>query len=535
MSYLALARKWRPRKFTDIVGQEHVVQALTNALNTQKMHHAYLFSGTRGIGKTTIGRILAKAFNCEGGMSAEPCGTCGTCKEVDEGRFVDLIEVDAASKTKVDDTRELLDNVQFSPTLGKYKIYLIDEVHMLSKHSFNALLKTLEEPPPHVRFFLATTDPKKLPVTVLSRCLQFNLKRISPKLILDRLSFICKEEKVEFEDQALAKLARAADGSLRDALSLLDQAIAFCGGALNDKDIITMLGTIDKKYVEKILNSLIDNDVSELMRVVDLIDQYFPDYENLLAEIAEILQRLAIIKHTGMDKNSEYLDYDLDGYVQKISPEDIQLLYQIAITSRRDINLAPSERVGFEMAMIRMLAFRPMHDQGIAKSTSKQNSNKPRKKEGIAKDNPKKSYQNKTKLDKPLAQKQNHDDLIWSDLINEIDLNGTTKILADNCAFIKKDNNKIYLSLDERSSSYNSKERQKVLSDCLSKYFGETIRIDINIGTPDNETPNQKNIRKEKEKLVAAQKNLETDPKIKEIEDLFGGATFDPDSVVPKD
>ncbi|MEC8955583.1 MAG: DNA polymerase III subunit gamma/tau, partial [Pseudomonadota bacterium] len=334
MSYLALARKWRPRKFPDIVGQEHVVQALSNALNTQKMHHAYLFSGTRGIGKTTIGRILAKAFNCEDGMSADPCGTCGTCSEVDEGRFVDLIEVDAASKTKVDDTRELLDNVQFSPTVGKYKIYLIDEVHMLSKHSFNALLKTLEEPPPHVKFFLATTDPKKLPVTVLSRCLQFNLKRISPKLILNRLSFICKEEKIAFEDKALAKLARAADGSLRDALSLLDQAIAYCGGTLNDKDILTMLGTIDGNYVEQILSSLIDNDVSELMKVIDSIDQYFPDYENLLGEIAEILQRIAIIKHTGIDENSEYLDYDLSGYAQKISPEDIQLLYQIAIISR---------------------------------------------------------------------------------------------------------------------------------------------------------------------------------------------------------
>jgi len=535
MSYLALARKWRPRKFPDIVGQEHVVQALTNALTTQKIHHAYLFSGTRGIGKTTIGRVLAKAFNCEGGMSAEPCGTCVTCSEVDEGRFIDLIEVDAASKTKVDDTRELLDNVQFSPTVGRYKIYLIDEVHMLSKHSFNALLKTLEEPPPHVKFFLATTDPKKLPVTVLSRCLQFNLKRISPKLIQNRLSFICKEEKVEFEDKALAKLARAADGSLRDALSLLDQAIAFCGGTLNDKSISSMLGTIDRNYVEQILNSLIDNDISGLMRVIDQVDQYFPDYENLLAEIAEILQRIAIFKHIGIEENSEYLDYDLSGYAQKISPEDIQLLYQIAIISRRDINLAPSERAGFEMAMIRMLAFKPVHDRDKVKSKSKQNPSISGAKEETTQDIPEKSNQNNGALDQPLSQKQNEGDLVWSDLVNEINLNGTTRILADNCAFIKKEGNTIYLSLDERSASYNSKNRQEILSDCLTAYFGKTTKIDIDVGAPDSETPNQENLRKEKEKLVAAKKGFETDPKVKEIEDIFGGATFDPDSVVLKD
>ncbi len=299
MSYLVLARKWRPKDFSDTVGQEHVLQALINALDSDRLHHAYLFTGTRGVGKTTIARILAKALNCEKGVTSRPCGECSACREIDEGRFVDLIEVDAASKTKVDDTRDLLDNVQYAPARGRYKVYLIDEVHMLSKSSFNALLKTLEEPPPHVKFLLATTDPQKLPATVLSRCLQFNLKRMTPRLISDRLAHICKAESIEFEPAALASLARAADGSMRDGLSLLDQAIAYCGGKIEQDLVALMLGTIDRDYVARLLGLLADNDARGVIDAIRDIDQQFPDYSRLLEDLARDLQRIAVYQIVG--------------------------------------------------------------------------------------------------------------------------------------------------------------------------------------------------------------------------------------------
>ena len=299
MSYLVLARKWRPKDFADTVGQEHVLQALINALDSGRLHHAYLFTGTRGVGKTTIARILAKALNCEKGVTSEPCGECSACVEIDEGRFVDLIEVDAASKTKVDDTRDLLDNVQYAPARGRYKVYLIDEVHMLSKSSFNALLKTLEEPPPHVKFLLATTDPQKLPVTVLSRCLQFNLKRMTPRLISDRLAHICEAESIEAETTALATIARAADGSMRDALSLLDQAIAYCGGKIEEPQVAKMLGTIDRDHVVRLLRLLADNDAQGIVDAIREIDEQFPNYSRLLEDLARDLQRIAVYQVVG--------------------------------------------------------------------------------------------------------------------------------------------------------------------------------------------------------------------------------------------
>src|SRR5580692_683356 len=297
MSYIALARKWRPKKFAEMVGQEHVLRALANALDSGKVHHAFLFTGTRGVGKTTIARILAKSLNCEtAGVSSNPCGVCAACREIDEGRFVDLIEVDAASRTKVDDTRELLDNVQYAPTRGRYKVYLIDEVHMLSNHSFNALLKTLEEPPPHVKFLLATTDPQKLPVTVLSRCLQFSLKRLSANLIGERLKFIAAAEKLDYEPAALALLARAAEGSMRDALSLLDQLIAFGGGALTEAGARAMLGSIDRGHVAQIAEALSLADGAGLLARVSELDRDAPDYDRALVELAALLQRIAIVQ-----------------------------------------------------------------------------------------------------------------------------------------------------------------------------------------------------------------------------------------------
>ena len=360
MSYLVLARKWRPKNFADTVGQQHVLRALTNALEQERLHHAYLFAGTRGVGKTTIARILAKCLNCDKGLTAEPCGSCSACMEIDEGRFVDLIEVDAASKTKVDDTRELLDNVQYSPARGRFKVYLIDEVHMLSKSSFNALLKTLEEPPPHVKFLLATTEPEKLPVTVLSRCLQFNLKRLTPKLIRERLEFICGEESVDADAESLALLARAADGSMRDSLSLLDQSIAFCGGKVDVESVRAMLGTVARQHVERLLGLLADGDATGLMAAIAEIDEQFPNYEALLGDLAHALHRIAMYQVVGAsDAGDELEEETLSGLAGRLDPEDVQLFYQVALVGRRDLHLSPDPRSGAEMCLLRMLAFQP--------------------------------------------------------------------------------------------------------------------------------------------------------------------------------
>src|ERR1700736_4777876 len=361
MSYVVLARKWRPKRFGEMVGQEHVLRALGNALDSGKVHHAFLFTGTRGVGKTTVARILAKSLNCETGVSANPCGTCAACREIDEGRFVDLIEVDAASRTKVDDTRELLDNVQYAPTRGRYKVYLIDEVHMLSNHSFNALLKTFEEPPPHVKFLLATTDPQKLPVTVLSRCLQFSLKRLSANLIGERLKFIAAAENLEFEPAAAALLARAAEGSMRDGLSLMDQLIAFGGGALNEANTRSMLGTIDRGHVGRILDALARQDGPGLLAQVQDLDRDAPDYDRALIELAAFLQRIAIVQIVP-DAAQQDEEFDAEALLRlarALSPEDVQLYYQIALGGRRDMAMAPEPRIGFEMSLLRMLAFRP--------------------------------------------------------------------------------------------------------------------------------------------------------------------------------
>ena len=360
MSYQVLARKWRPRTFKELVGQVHVLQALINALDSGRLHHAYLFTGTRGVGKTTIARILAKCLNCETGVTSEPCGQCSACREIDEGRFVDLIEVDAASRTKVEDTRELLDNVQYAPTRGRFKIYLIDEVHMLSQHSFNALLKTLEEPPPHVKFLLATTDPQKLPITILSRCLQFSLKNMSPEKVVGHLQEVLDKEGVSYESAALWQLGRAADGSMRDALSLTDQAIAFCDNTITEQGVSAMLGTIDRSQVLNVVSALATGEAAGVLGTVAGLAEHGPDYASVLADMLSVLHRVAIAQAVPDAVDNSQGDRDtVLSLARQMTSEDVQLYYQSGLIGRRDLPLSPDPRTGFEMVLLRMLAFRP--------------------------------------------------------------------------------------------------------------------------------------------------------------------------------
>ncbi|MDR6715029.1 DNA polymerase-3 subunit gamma/tau [Pseudomonas hunanensis] len=360
MSYQVLARKWRPRSFREMVGQTHVLKALINALDNQRLHHAYLFTGTRGVGKTTIARIIAKCLNCETGITSTPCGTCSVCREIDEGRFVDLIEIDAASRTKVEDTRELLDNVQYAPSRGRFKVYLIDEVHMLSTHSFNALLKTLEEPPPYVKFILATTDPQKLPATILSRCLQFSLKNMSPERVVEHLSHVLGAESVPYEEDALWLLGRAADGSMRDAMSLTDQAIAFGEGKVLAADVRAMLGTLDHGQVYGVLQALLEGDARALLEAVRDLAEQGPDWSGVLAEMLNVLHRVAIAQALPEAVDNGHGDRDrVLSLASALPAEDVQFYYQMGLIGRRDLPLAPDPRGGFEMVLLRMLAFRP--------------------------------------------------------------------------------------------------------------------------------------------------------------------------------
>lgn len=360
MSYQVLARKWRPRSFREMVGQTHVLKALINALDNQRLHHAYLFTGTRGVGKTTIARIIAKCLNCETGVTSTPCGTCSVCREIDEGRFVDLIEIDAASRTKVEDTRELLDNVQYAPSRGRFKVYLIDEVHMLSTHSFNALLKTLEEPPPYVKFILATTDPQKLPATILSRCLQFSLKNMSPERVVEHLSHVLAAENVPFEPDALWLLGRAADGSMRDAMSLTDQAIAFGEGKVLAADVRAMLGSLDHGQVYGVLQALLEGDARALLEAVRNLAEQGPDWAGVLAEMLNVLHRVAIAQALPDAVDNGQGDRErVLALASALPAEDVQFYYQMGLIGRRDLPLAPDPRGGFEMVLLRMLAFRP--------------------------------------------------------------------------------------------------------------------------------------------------------------------------------
>jgi DNA polymerase-3 subunit gamma/tau len=517
MSYVVLARKWRPRDFSELVGQEHVVRALSNALDSGRVHHAFLFTGTRGVGKTTLARILAKSLNCETGVTSRPCGKCSACREIDEGRFVDLLEVDAASRTKVDETRDLLENVPYAPARGRYKVYLIDEVHMLSAHSFNALLKTLEEPPPHVKFLLATTDPQRLPVTVLSRCLQFNLKRLPSAAIADRLTHIAREEKIPFEPAAIELLARAADGSLRDGLSLLDQLIAFGGGNLTAADASAMLGTIDRSRTVQLLEALAAGDAAGVMREVSALDELAPDYAAVLEELASLIQKVALRQAVpGYSAGEAFSEQSLDALAARISAEDLQLYYQLAILGRRDLELAPDARGGFEMILLRMLAFRPAEALATPASGARAVAGK-----SVA--------ASVTRSGREPTELRAED---WQGFIAALDVQGAARQLACNCSFAGREGNRIQLLLDRRGAHYRTAQTEETLVQALTRRLGEAVKLDIELAETVMDTPARQSARAAEERVEAARVELENDATVRALKERFG-ATLVPDSIKP--
>jgi DNA polymerase-3 subunit gamma/tau len=537
MSYQVLARKWRPRSFAELVGQEHVQRALVNALDHDRLHHAFLFTGTRGVGKTTIARILAKSINCEQGVSSKPCGTCNTCREIDEGRFVDLIEVDAASRTKVEDTRDLLDNVQYAPTRGRYKVYLIDEVHMLSAHSFNALLKTLEEPPPHVKFLLATTDPQKLPVTILSRCLQFHLRRLHPDQIRSHLAHITQEEAVDADAAALAQLARAADGSMRDALSLLDQAIAFGGGRVSEDEVKTMLGTIEQRHVFELLASLADRDGGRLLAELGVALDAAPDPESILNELMSTLHHLAVLQVVpeGYDE-AMGPQADLQDLSARLSREDVQLFYQIGLIGRRDLALAPDPRTGLQMILLRMLAFRPADAEAsapVAQPPPSSRSQGASASPAVTSESRAREKRSSTaaRAPEPTEPTGLSD---WHRVVGSLKLAGVVKQLAIHCALLGHEAERVELCLDPDFGHLHTKERQARLEQALATHLGQPVRLNIAVQSPAEETPAARAQRMEAERLAAATQRIEQDANVKAIVDTFN-ARIRPDSIQPRD
>jgi DNA polymerase-3 subunit gamma/tau len=551
-AYTALARKWRPHSFAEMTGQEHVLRALANALASGRVHHAFLFAGTRGVGKTTVARILAKCLNCERGVSATPCGECASCREIDAGRSVDLIEVDAASRTRVDDTRELLDNVQYAPTRSRYKIYLIDEVHMLSAHSFNALLKTLEEPPPHVKFLLATTDPQKLPVTVLSRCLQFNLKRLSVALISSRLTHILQAEQLAFEPAAVQLLAQAGDGSLRDALSLLDQLLAFGNGRALEADARAMLGTVERDHVLRVVELLSAADAAALLDFAQSLDELSPDYAQLLDQLAALLERVALKQLVpGFEGDELHPAELLERLAAQIGPEDLQLYYQTAILGRRDLALAPDARTGFRMTLVRMLAFRPASAAGAMASAPGSVTAHP----GAAElSTPGRAAPVAARAAPPAAATAagaadaaagatpaplmgpvpapTPAALDWSAIVAALELQGLPRQLASNCALLERDGALVRLALDARSASLRTRALEDKLAQALSRYFGGTVRLQIELRDDTYETPARSAERIEAQRRAQAQVAFEVDPVVQTLKERFGASVL-PESVRP--
>jgi DNA polymerase-3 subunit gamma/tau len=536
MSYQALARKWRPRRFSELVGQEHVVRALAHALDSGRLHHAFLFTGTRGVGKTTIARIFAKSLNCEKGPTSSPCGECGACREIDAGRFVDLLEIDAASNTGIDNVRELIDNAQYAPARGRYKVYLIDEVHMLSKSAFNALLKTLEEPPPHVKFLLATTDPQKLPVTVLSRCIKFNLKRLTPEQIDGQMRQILGAEGVAFDEEAIDVLARAADGSLRDGLSLLDQAIAHGGGSLSADDVHAMLGTVERARVRVLLDILAGGDGASLIGEIDRIASFAPDFGQVLDELAALLHRIQLLQLVPGAAGED--DAALLGLAGRVNVEDVQLWYQITVAGRRDLPLAPTPRVGFEMTLLRMLAFVPAGAESTAApksstsvtasprtatrtpataaaATAAQAEPAPRSRAPASPVAPDVVAADSTNIATPTA-----DD--WDALIRRAGVGGPLGQFARQTTLIAIEGPLVRLALKSAHEHLASAPVVTQLEQKLGAALGERIRIKFEREQGHGESPAEQNARSENSRRQAAEQALQSDPVVQSLVDTFG-------------
>ena len=574
MSYQVLARKWRPNTFQDMVGQEHVLQALIHALDNQRLHHAYLFTGTRGVGKTTIGRLLARCLNCESGVTSKPCGTCSSCREIQEGRFVDLIEIDAASRTGVDDMRELTDNVQYAPSRGRFKVYLIDEVHMLSNQSFNAFLKTLEEPPEHVKFLLATTDPQKLPVTVLSRCLQFNLKRMTPEHIAGHLRHVLTQESIPFEEPVLWLLARAADGSMRDALSLTDQAIAFGNQTLNSSDVSNMLGTIDQGDIARLVDALVAEDGPALLSEIQRISEFAPDYSIILADLLSLFHRVTMEQVVPGSADNALGDAAMvQSLARQVSAEDAQLFYQAALMGRKDLTVTPDARMGFEMTLLRMLAFRPGSDRrqppsgGSAKSQTEGESRDepepvappqpepaPEPEPPVASEpeppiapelpaepepspEPERSWESvppwedEPPLDTETADHQAQPErepepepepteFFWERDFRSLNIVGMPGNLASNAA-MERSADDIVLIMDEGHARLLNARHEEKIVEALRNRFGDAINVKITEGETNGKTPAAWEENHRQERQAAAEAAIHGDPLVKSIVERF--------------